>query len=49
VTIDLSGDLIVDSATGMKVAMARQRMPPPDDLIDQQPVRPWAARRAAVI
>ena len=24
VTIDLSGDLIVDSATDMKVAMARQ-------------------------
>jgi hypothetical protein len=37
VTIDLTGDLIGDSATDMKVMMARQWMPLPDDLIDQQP------------
>ncbi|HEY6688068.1 MAG TPA: hypothetical protein VI094_17875 [Propionibacteriaceae bacterium] len=29
VTIDLSADLIVDSGTDMKVAMARQWIPPP--------------------
>jgi hypothetical protein len=48
VTIDHSGDLIGDSATDMKVMMARQWMPPPGRS-HRSTVRPWATRRAAVI